>query len=140
LHTEHTFNASLENVERRRLVNILTWWWWELAAAIFSIVCLGAMVAVLAAIDNKPSSDWKIFSVDLTPNALIALLAILSKASLLAPTTEAISQLKWLHFLSQDRRLGDLQLFDRASRGLAGSACLLWSLNLKVDSQKNQAL
>jgi hypothetical protein len=23
---------------------------------------------------------------------------------------------------------------------LAGSACLLWSLNLKVDSQKNQAL
>jgi hypothetical protein len=41
---------------------------------------------------------------------------------------ECLSQLKWLWYSGASRPLGDVEAYDRASRGLIGSVQLLWKL------------
>lgn len=130
-------SAQAKDVESaiptRRRLNHLGYWWWELIAVIFSLACLAATACVLVEIDQKLYSDWRIASVDLTPNTLIAILAIVSKGSLLVAVAEGISQLKWLYFGKQKQKLWDLQVFDQASRGMTGYARLLCSVNWRVN-------
>ena len=109
----------------------LIWWLFELFAWIFSVTTLCFLVLILHQYDGKKQSDWP--SQAFTLNALVALIATLTRASLLVPIAQAISQAKWDWFSNRRWRearggkpLADLEVFDHASRGVCGSLELLW--------------
>ncbi|KAL8691957.1 MAG: hypothetical protein Q9218_002919 [Villophora microphyllina] len=99
------------------------YWWWELLSCIFSLVCMGAVIGVLAYEDGKPLDQWSFHQV--TPNAVVSFIATLAKSSFLLVIAETISQQKWIYFHSRPQRLSDLDIFDQASRGPLGSLQLL---------------
>ncbi|KAF2024342.1 hypothetical protein EK21DRAFT_29195, partial [Setomelanomma holmii] len=93
------------------------WWWWELGSVLLSVACFIAIIVTLRVIQNKTLSSWHSA---ISPNALISTLATVSKASLMLAVAACISQLKWLYFERSPRSLGQLQIFDDASRGPLG--------------------
>ena len=107
-------------------------WITEMLASAFSISCIAAMVAVLKALDNQPYEPWKIFRANITPNAVVAVLATGAKSSLLLAVASAIGQLKWTYFQQRPQKLIDMHAFDEASRGPLGSLRLLWCINVKA--------
>ncbi|KAL3493505.1 hypothetical protein BJX62DRAFT_235333 [Aspergillus germanicus] len=104
---------------------VLNTWFYEILAAIFSIGCFIAIVAILIAYDGKPT---RTFAYSLTPNTPVSILATASKAPPLFMIGECTGQLKWLWFYKGEgerQQLSGMQLFDRASRGPLGA---LWVL------------
>lgn len=101
----------------------ISYWSWEFASFLVSTLCIGAIVIILARFNQKPLPDLGF----LTINGIIGTLAGIAKAALILPTTEAISQLKWLWFWNQTKPkpIVDFQIYDSASRGPWGSLCLL---------------
>ena len=97
-------------------------WLWEILSCIFSLVCMGAVIGVLAYEDGKPLDQW---GFRVTPNAVVSFIAALAKSSFLLVISETISQMKWLHFARAPQKLDDLSIFDEASRGPLGSLQLL---------------
>ncbi|KAI1737365.1 hypothetical protein F4680DRAFT_429312 [Xylaria scruposa] len=93
-------------------------WWWEIIAITICIASIAGLVAFLRIIDNTPLRQWNLH---IQPNSAVASLTTINKVALLVPAASCISQLKWNHFTSASRKLGDLQLFDAASRGPWGS-------------------
>ncbi|USW53129.1 hypothetical protein Slin15195_G064480 [Septoria linicola] len=87
-------------------------------------------IAVLSVLNNKPSRDWQISGVSITPNALMAIITTFSKSALLLPVAECIAQMKWPYFQQQAHLAWHLQVFDDASRGPLRSMKLLWRLNI----------
>ncbi|KAI1775622.1 hypothetical protein F4818DRAFT_457840 [Hypoxylon cercidicola] len=123
-----TFRARFRGNDQKPLVDgplSKWWWWWEILAIILSIACMCTLVTLLTKMDGLPLQSWWL---PIEPNSLVAALTTIAKASMLVPAASCIGQLKWRHFMTQPRRLIDLQLFDDASRGPWGSAVLLWSL------------
>ena len=101
-------------------------------AWIISFAGTAAVIIVLRMYDNRRLSDWPH---DIALNAVISILALVSKASLLALTASCISQLKWTRFANRERTLIELELFDAASRGVKRSlrmilAPALWHVAL----------
>lgn len=101
---------------------------------VFSLTCLVANIGFLLYLDERQYQSWRIVNIDITPNAIISVLATLNKASLLLPVAEMLVQLKWLWFQARERRVFDLQVFDDASRGPLGSLRFLRDINLRVGS------
>ena len=116
----------------QRLFKFFASWWLEIAAALFSLACLAANVGILVHLNGAEYQSWRVANVDITPNTVVSILATLSKAGLLLPIAEGISQMKWHHFQRKARRVLDLQIFDDASRGALGSLRLLWRLKGSV--------
>ncbi|KAI5359713.1 hypothetical protein Slin14017_G092740 [Septoria linicola] len=98
-------------------------WIWEVLNFLVSFLCIGAIIIILAKFNDKPlpKLGW------LTLNGIVSTLAGISKAALILPISEAISQLKWHWFWNADRPrpISDFQIYDSASRGPWGSICLL---------------
>lgn len=88
------------------------------------------VVALLYAYDGKPMPQWPlgVNHVTITLNALVSLLATLSKAFMLVPLAESIGQLKWLWFEHKSRPLADLQSHDAASRGIRGAVGFVFNI------------
>lgn len=105
-------------------------WVLEILSSIFSVLCLIGIAILLACIQGRRLSTW---TLAVSPNAFISVLSTASKAFLILPVSECISQLKWWHLLRSKRpnRLEDLQLFDNASRGPLGSLKFFWRLPSK---------
>lgn len=84
---------------------------------------MGAIVVLLANLNNKPLPNMGF----LTLNGIVSTLAGISKAALILPISEAISQLKrqWFWNVDRPRPISDFQIYDSASRGPWGSLCLL---------------
>lgn len=110
-----------------------SWWLFELLASALSMLGLGALVAVLLYYDGKPQTAWtpRIFAL----NGLVAALATVTRAALMVPVVEALSQEKWSWCSPpsqsrerklRGRELRDLNVFDGASRGAFGSLKFLW--------------
>lgn len=72
-------------------------WTPEIFSEALSLAFLLALVILLFELDGRPLSTW---TIAVSPNAVIAVLSIASKASLIYALGQSISQLKWLH-LSQ---------------------------------------
>jgi hypothetical protein len=85
---------------------------------------MAAVIVVLWVYDDKPLSEW---THRVSLNAVISVLALVSKACLLAVTTSCIGQLKWTRFTDHKRPLIQLELFDAASRGLRGSLRMIFT-------------
>lgn len=118
-----------EQTARRKWFKL---WWKEVLAIVFSLLCLAANIGFLVSLDQRPNQSWRVAKVDITPNAIISILATFNKASLLLAVAEVLVQLKWLYFQAREQRVSDLQVFDDASRGPLGSVQLLWGINLRV--------
>lgn len=121
-------NAIPESVsrdlrQRSPLQRLQDWWVWELAGALFSLVCLSGVIAILGSLDGKPLSKWMF---PIAPNAMISIFTTLAKASMLTAVASCIGQLKWSHFQEQRSSLSHFQHFDEASRGPLGAWKFLW--------------
>ncbi|OOF90313.1 hypothetical protein ASPCADRAFT_510937 [Aspergillus carbonarius ITEM 5010] len=89
-------------------------WSWETGGVILAGGTIGAIIAILASYDGRRQPDWSNISL----NSAISWLSTLAKACILYAV--------W--FAQQSRPLSDLGHFDSASRGVKGSALLLWVL------------
>lgn len=66
-------------------------WFWGIIVMVFSTVCIVAVVAVLGAYDQQTAPS---FPEGLTPNAIVSILSIGSKASLFCMVGARIGQLE----------------------------------------------
>ncbi len=98
-------------------------WVPEIAAIVFSILCLIAVVITLAVFDNNPRPQ---LTRHITFNAIVSILATGTRSSLTYATASILGQKKWTWFMSGPRRLHDVQTLDEASRGPLGSFKMLF--------------
>ncbi|KAH9887509.1 hypothetical protein F4778DRAFT_797454 [Xylariomycetidae sp. FL2044] len=123
-----TFYSQLVPRERH---HVLRFWTYETISMIMSFGLIAATFSILARYDGQKVPEWP-FSINLngrentdrTHQTLIALLATILRATMLVAVAEVISQAKWA-WISKPRSLGDLQVFDQASRTVSGSFWLL---------------
>ena len=71
-------------------------WWQEIGSCLFSVLCLLGMVMLFSRIRNRPLTSWSFI---VSPNACISILSTASKACLILPVSECISQLKRIYLL-----------------------------------------
>lgn len=100
---------------------------WEVLAMLLSTVTLVAIIIILAHFNRQPQPLWDNVSL----NSLISWLSTISKGCVLYATKEGLGQLKWAWFAQKTRPMTDLRTFDEASRGIYGSAELIWTLRAK---------
>ncbi|KAI0444888.1 hypothetical protein F4803DRAFT_510202 [Xylaria telfairii] len=108
---------------------VLQWWQWELVMAVVSLIAFAALVIILAVMDGKPAQHWG----PLTLNSINSLLTTVIGSSMAAIVGAALSQNLWNGFGQlrtsnglTTRPAQDLQVYQDASRGPAGSLILLW--------------
>lgn len=87
-----------------------------------SVGCMVSIAVILVKMKDQPLSRWTFF---LSLPATVAIFATASKSTAALAVAACISQSKWLHFSMATRILGDLDLFEEASRGPIGSLKLL---------------
>lgn len=75
-------------------------WVLEILSSIFSVLCLIGIAILLACIQGRRLSTW---TLAVSPNAFISVLSTASKAFLILPVSECLSQLKWWHLLRSKR-------------------------------------
>ena len=97
-------------------------WILEILSLLASISAIAAIVGVLAHFNGQSLPHWP---EQITLNTLVALLSALATASIAAPLSSGLSQLKWIRFKGAHRPLTDMVLFDDASRGVYGAIKLL---------------
>jgi hypothetical protein len=100
------------------------YWVWELFGAFGSAIALTGIAIILHVIDGKRQPSWEHVSL----NSLISWISTIAKGFILMPITSGLGQLKWAWFARRKQPLSDLQVFDSATRGISGSAKLLWRL------------
>jgi len=97
-------------------------WWDELLSMTIGVVCTALAIAILAYMQNRAQTDWKL---PIQPNSLIAVFATLSRMAMIYPLSEFLGHLKWGYFASI-KPLSMMHAFDVASRGPIGSIKFLW--------------
>jgi hypothetical protein len=70
-------------------------------------------------------------------NSILSLLSTIAKICVLIPVSKGLGQLKWVWFAKKERSLRDIETFESASRGLTGSALLMWKLKFRYESRPN---
>jgi hypothetical protein len=110
------------NAKTRR--SIVFDWWKEMLSVTVAVACTASSVLVLVYMNGRSLSEWQF---RLQPNTFIALLATITRATLIHPLAECLGYLKW-RFFESPRTLTHLQTFDEASRGPLGSLKYLWTL------------
>jgi len=98
----------------------------EIVSWLISAVCMGAIIAVLIVLKDKPVSKWPFDNIGFTLNAFVSILSRIAGAALLLPVAEALGQMKWSWFIKGDsKKMWDFEMFDNASRGPWGAFLLL---------------
>lgn len=97
-------------------------WLIEILSLALSAGALFGVFAICRRFDNKPQPLWD----HITINALIAWLSVFARSAIILVPSRCIGQLKWIWFAEDSRTLYDICLFDSASRGIIGSAHLIW--------------
>ena len=122
LRPNNYFSTNIQSSRARRS-SVFTWPF-EITCCFFSILCLWAIVQTLLFCNRKPSPA---FPFGVTINSIVALLSSLCSLACTFVVSEGVSQMKWNHFARDKARpLSHLQAFDDASRGIWGSAKLLF--------------
>ncbi|KAK5661152.1 hypothetical protein OQA88_11043 [Cercophora sp. LCS_1] len=99
-------------------------WLFEVICLVGSVAFFFTMVAFLRVHDNRPLPA---LPASLSLNSIIAALTIVSKGCFTVPLVECLSQWKW-NWFHRPRSVKHFDRFDQASRGLWGSAILVWKL------------
>ncbi|KAJ5334694.1 hypothetical protein N7452_007097 [Penicillium brevicompactum] len=100
---------------------------WEILAITLSTGLLLSIVVIGAKFNKQPQPSWRYMSL----NSMISWLSTLSKACVLFAISEGLGQLKWVWFAQRKRAMSDIRAFDAASRGIYGSAELIWSMRAR---------
>lgn len=108
-------------------LGIELWRGWDILGLVLSLAILIVIIVILSVREGKEQPNWKYMSL----NTLLSWLSTACKAFILFPASATLSQLKWIWFAERKRPLSDLRVFDSASRGVYGSAELLWKLRLR---------
>lgn len=106
-----------------------TTWWMEVLTIFLSTGFMIGLIAILASFQNRVTTEWKFF---ISINAVVAIVITAARATLLATVSVCLSQEKWNHFNNRARRLQDLNIIDRASRGPLGSIQMLFTVSWGV--------
>lgn len=96
-------------------------WKLPILAMFISMLLTGAIGGLLAHYNKRPVFDWH----GVTLNAIVSILATISKALLAFTLDECLGQAKWIWFSRQRQPLNDLNLIDEASRGPLGCCKIL---------------
>jgi uncharacterized membrane protein len=115
------------------------YWKWEIVGVVGSALALMGIIVFASHFNNGPTPSWsmtvakynKTFTV--TMNSILSLLSTIAKICVLIPVTKGLGQLKWIWFAKRERSLRDIETFESASRGLTGSALLMWKLKFKYE-------
>jgi hypothetical protein len=106
------------------LVNVMRQWTWEFLTWTVATIAVACIIALLTHFNNRPMNEWK-SKVQIT--AMMAALAQVAQSALLVSAASCISQLKWSWF-TKARPVGDIDIYDKASRGPDGCLRLLFQL------------
>ena len=122
--TTTSFRSGSSHVIKEFMNN---WWIWEILASIVSLVLMAAVFIVFnhynnTALDSWPL-PWKI-------NSVVGFIATIIQIAMTVSVAAVISQSKWLWY-KENHSLGDIDTFDRASRGPFGAFFLIFSLPFK---------
>lgn len=106
-----------------------TLWQWkfEVSCLIGSTLVLVGTVVFLNAFDHRPLPT---LPAALSLNSIMAVLTVMAKGCFTVPLVECLSQWKW-NWFHQPRAFDHFDDFDQASRGLWGSAVLVWKLRFR---------
>jgi hypothetical protein len=118
-------NVTNFEVQSSAPTTLFSNWLWELLMWLLGTVALILIVTLLAYFNGKPLSHWKSA---ISLNAIIAILSQTTVSALLVSVSACISQLKWA-WLRQTNEAGDVDTFDRASRGPQGCLGFLWKFH-----------
>ena len=99
-------------------------WLWELCATVTSLLSLVAIVLILRLHEGRPLPAWPL---SITINSLISIFSTIMRWTLLVPIAAGIGQAKW-HWFQQYHTLGDVEVYDQASRGPMGALKMLWCI------------
>lgn len=99
-------------------------WLFELLSLSLAIIAIAILAVLLAMYDKKPNPAW---ATRVSINAIVSAVSVLFRASIMVPITKCISQLSWIWLAKGERPLGDIALFDQASRGAIGGLTMLAS-------------
>ncbi|KAF2143983.1 uncharacterized protein K452DRAFT_306628 [Aplosporella prunicola CBS 121167] len=120
--TGTSLSSPTTTVRPSRLRSFLSflndWWFWELSGIIMGSSCIAAVIGILIQTNGMALNNW---AYSIQPNTLVSIFMTITKAALLVPISQSISQIKWIHFYGKPQRILDLQSFDDASRGPWGS-------------------
>ena len=105
-------------------LGLLGAWWLEALSCLLFLLALVAIVVTIYPHQGRPLPQWPY---NISVNSLIAIYAVILKATMLLVVAEGLSQLKWSWF-GQSRPLNHLTRYDMASRGAWGAVRLLWTL------------
>ncbi|KAL4893169.1 Mus7/MMS22 family-domain-containing protein [Aspergillus ambiguus] len=103
------------------------WWGWDILGLTLALAVLIAIIVILRVYDGKQQPSWRWISL----NTLLSWLSTVGKGCIALPLSTGLSQLKWVWFAQKKRPMSDLRVFDNASRGIYGSAELLWALRMR---------
>ncbi|KAI1342817.1 hypothetical protein F5Y15DRAFT_269493 [Xylariaceae sp. FL0016] len=99
-------------------------WTLEIVTIIIAFGAVASIMGVLARFNGHALPEWPYY---ITLNALIALLATVTTATMTISLQNGLSQLKWIRFKEARAPLSDMEIFDEASRGTWGAMKLLAS-------------
>ncbi|KAM3064842.1 hypothetical protein ACMFMG_010449 [Clarireedia jacksonii] len=125
-----TDSKLLPQYAKSRLCTTFRVWSTELLSLLVAALSLAALVLILSLHQDQPRPQWPY---KITVNALISVFIALFKATLLFAVAEGTSQLKWLLF-KEPHALADMERIDRVSRGAWGSARMVFSWPLHLNS------
>lgn len=97
-------------------------WLWELASTLVALLSTLAIFLILLLHNGQLLRDWSFY---FTLNSLLSIFSTVLRIALVVAISSAIFQLGYVWF-TQQRPLGDLEVFNTASRGVAGSLPLIW--------------
>jgi hypothetical protein len=117
--------SSSKSVKKDRLFNTDGTWIPEIVAVTIALGTVGSILGVLAKFNGHALPEWPYY---ITLNALIALLAAVTTATMNISLQNSMSQLKWIRFNESKTRLSKMEEIDEASRGTWGSIKLLFTL------------
>ena len=100
----------------------LKYWLWELTSTLVALLSTLAIFLILLLHNGQLLEDWPFY---FTLNSLLSIFATVLRIAVVVAVSSAIFQLGYVWF-TKTRPLGDLEVFNTASRGIAGSLPLIW--------------
>ncbi|KAK2592312.1 hypothetical protein QQS21_010002 [Conoideocrella luteorostrata] len=106
------------------------WWTLELISMSAALGLFVGLCLVLGSFDNKSITSWPDNPFFTTLQSCVHFISTGIRITMLVPVAAAIGQLKW-HHIRNPRPVTELHSYDSASRGIFGSAVLLFSRNIR---------
>ena len=98
-------------------------WALELLCWFLALISLLVIIIVVGVFNGQPLQNWHS---GLTLNTLINVVSQIAQTAVFVPIASSISQLKWIWFGKGEKRaIGDIEPFDKASRGPIDSLRLI---------------